>query len=72
MIIIPCPFCDGYENRDRVWGIVPAMTHELEVFPAMVRNWTEDRLVIAPPTLEISAEHRAMLEFEAKGLGILI
>lgn len=20
--IISCPFCDGYENRDRIWGIV--------------------------------------------------
>ena len=31
--IIPCPFCDGYENRDRAWGIVPSMKEEIDVFP---------------------------------------
>jgi thioredoxin reductase len=33
--IIPCPFCDGYENRDRVWGIVVNSKVELEKFPKM-------------------------------------
>lgn len=60
--IIPCPFCDGYEQRDRLWGIVPSTAHELDAFPAMVRNWTDQRLVIAPRHLAISDEQRAMLE----------
>ena len=38
--IIPCPFCDGYENRDRVWGIVVNSKVELEKFPKMAQNWT--------------------------------
>lgn len=59
--IIPCPFCDGFENRDRTWGIVASMAHELDVFPAMVRNWTDDRVVIAPNHLEITAGQRRML-----------
>ena len=59
--IIPCPFCDGYENRDRRWGIVASMAHELEVLPRMVQNWTADRIVIAPRALEVSAKQEAIL-----------
>lgn len=64
--IIPCPFCDGYENRDRAWGIVPSAAAELDVFPAMVRNWTEERMVIAPRSVEVSPDRRAALD----GLGV--
>ena len=59
--IIPCPFCDGYENRDRTWGIVPAWPQELDVFPSMVQNWTSERLVIAPPTVDVTPEQEAAL-----------
>lgn len=59
--IIPCPFCDGYEHRDQRWGIVPSMAHEFDVFPAMVQNWTADRVVIAPRALKVSAEQEAAL-----------
>jgi thioredoxin reductase len=59
--IIPCPFCDGYENRDRTWGIVPTMVEELEVFPSMVRNWTSDRVVLAPRSVEVTTGHEASL-----------
>lgn len=66
--IIPCPFCDGYENRDRTWGIVPSMVEELEVFPSMVRNWTVDRLVIAPRDVEVTAAREA--ELRASGVPV--
>lgn len=59
--IIPCPFCDGYENRDRRWGIVPAMVEEPEVFPSMVRNWTSELVVIAPRSVEDTAEQPTTL-----------
>ncbi len=59
--IIPCPFCDGYENRDRRWGIVVGSPEELQVFPAMTRNWTDDRVVIAPTSVEVTDAGRAML-----------
>lgn len=59
--IIPCPFCDGYENRDRIWGIVPTMSQMLDAFPAMVQNWTDRRMVIAPTDLPITDEQQAMM-----------
>lgn len=66
--IIPCPFCDGYENRDRLWGIVPSMSEVLDVFPAMTLNWTDRRLVIAPRSLEVTDQQRRMLD----ELGVLL
>ena len=39
--IIPCPFCDGYENRDRIWAIVANYEMEATHFPKMVQNWTQ-------------------------------
>ncbi len=59
--IIPCPFCDGFENRDRRWGIVPSMSVELDIFPSMTRNWTTDRVVIAPHHLHVDDDRRDAL-----------
>ena len=41
--IIPCPFCDGYENRDRTWGIVGSSADEIS---SSLRCW----LRTGPPT----------------------
>lgn len=60
--IIPCPFCDGYENRGRIWGVViPAEAHALDVFPSLVQNWTDRWLAILPPDLELSETQAADL-----------
>ena len=66
--IIICPFCDGYENRDRRWGIVAAAAEELEAFPEMVQNWTSERLLVAAPELEVSPEREA--ELAAQGVAL--
>ena len=51
--IIPCPFCDGYENRDRVWGIVPADQNEVQGFPKLAQNWTSSIKVFLPTDVEM-------------------
>ena len=56
--IIPCPFCDGYENRDRVWGIVPASELALEHLPTMAKNWTADVKVFLPNHFRLSTSRR--------------
>ncbi|HZA48158.1 MAG TPA: NAD(P)/FAD-dependent oxidoreductase [Nitrososphaera sp.] len=56
--IISCPFCDGYENRDRVWGIVANSKVQLERFPKMVQNWTSKIKVFVPPNLEIEPSYQ--------------
>lgn len=66
--IIPCPFCDGYENRDRTWGIVVNSKSELERFPKMVQNWTDKIKVIIPSDMEIKSSYHD----ELSKLGITV
>lgn len=56
--IIPCSFCDGYENRDRVWGIVVNSTMELEHLPKMAQNWTSKIKVFVSPNMEITTSYQ--------------
>ena len=37
--IIPFPFCDGYENRDRTWGIIGASADDISSFPLMLDEY---------------------------------
>ena len=59
--IIPCPFCDGYENRDRAWGIVGSSADEISSFPLMAQNWTSDIKVILAADAELDAAYEAQL-----------
>jgi thioredoxin reductase len=59
--IIPCAFCDGYENRDRIWGIVVNSKIELEKLPRMTQNWTSKIKVFIPPTMEITSSYQKEL-----------
>ena len=56
--IIPCPFCDGYENRDCVWGIVVKSKMELDWFPKMAQNWTSKIKVFISPNMEIEPSYQ--------------
>ncbi|MEO0561237.1 MAG: NAD(P)/FAD-dependent oxidoreductase [Chloroflexota bacterium] len=60
--IIACPFCDGYENRDRIWGLVASSPMALQHMPELYRNWTMDAHVIVSPGVTISDEQRALLD----------
>lgn len=66
--IIICPFCDGYENRDRVWGIVATTAHALEHLPILYRNWTANAKILLSPDVPLSQEDREKLE--AQGISI--
>ncbi len=59
--IIPCPFCDGYENRDRVWGLVATSPLALEHMPQLYHNWTTETVLIVSPDVTISAAQRTNL-----------
>ena len=56
--IIHCPFCDGYENKDRVWGIVVNSKAELKRFPEMARNWTSKIKVFIPQNMKIESSYQ--------------
>jgi pyruvate/2-oxoglutarate dehydrogenase complex dihydrolipoamide dehydrogenase (E3) component len=63
-----CAFCDGYENRDRSWGIVVNSKMELEKLPKMAQNWTSKIKVFISPNMEITTSY----ENELSKLGIPI
>src|SRR5919112_2356186 len=56
--IIHCPFCDGYENKDRVWGIVVNSKAELKRFPKVARNWTSKIKVFIPQDMKIESSYQ--------------
>ena len=56
--IISCPFCDGYENRDRVWGIIANSKMQLDLFPKIVQNWTSKIEVFISPNIEIESTYQ--------------
>lgn len=56
--IISCPFCDGYENRDRIWGIVANSKMILDLFPKLVQNWTSKIKVFISPNIEIEPDYQ--------------
>jgi thioredoxin reductase len=56
--IISCPFCDGYENRDCIWGIVVNSKVELERLPKIAQNWTSKIKVFISPNIEIEPSYQ--------------
>ncbi len=56
--IISCPFCDGYENRDRIWGFVVNSKMQLDMFPKMVQNWTSKIKVFISPHIIIESSYQ--------------
>ncbi|HEU4782410.1 MAG TPA: NAD(P)/FAD-dependent oxidoreductase, partial [Ktedonobacterales bacterium] len=51
--IIPCPYCDGYEHRDRVWGVVATSARDALHFPALAQNWTSDIKLLVQPDVSL-------------------
>ena len=59
--IISCPFCDGYENRDRIWGIVGSSADEISSFPLLAQNWTSYIKVILADDAELDTAYQKQL-----------
>ncbi|KAB8030606.1 NAD(P)/FAD-dependent oxidoreductase [Fluviispira multicolorata] len=59
--IIPCPFCDGYENKDREWGIIKQTEAEILHFSKISQNWTSQNKVFLNGK-KISDEGRNILK----------
>ncbi len=60
--IFQCPYCHGWEIRERRWGFLAlgldGLTHG---FPLMLRNWTEDVVVFTHGALEVPLAERDRL-----------
>lgn len=56
--VIPCPFCDGYENRGRVWGVVPGTPEELAIQPKLAKHWASEVHLFLSPDLDLEPAYR--------------
>ncbi|WTW92643.1 NAD(P)/FAD-dependent oxidoreductase [Streptomycetaceae bacterium NBC_01309] len=74
--VIHCPFCVGWENRDRTWGIVAHDPDHAIMTARAFRAWSGDILGIVPPDMprldEVRAAYRAagneLIEARVTGL----
>ena len=62
--IFQCPYCHGWEIRDRRWGYLAraADASHLLPFALLVRGWTRDVVVFVDSVFDVPAETRARLD----------
>ena len=60
--IIPCVLCDGYEHRDRAWGIVRTAAGAPTTDPRIARHWTADLHFIQGGDAMLAAREMRQME----------
>ncbi len=62
--IFQCPYCHGWEIRDRAWGVLalPNSAAHLLPFAIQAKGWTPDVTVFTGGAVELPAEARAQLD----------
>ncbi|MFD7785545.1 NAD(P)/FAD-dependent oxidoreductase [Streptomyces nojiriensis] len=59
--VIHCPFCIGWENADRTWGLVADDPDHAATAARAFSAWSADVIAIAPPGMARAAETRRTL-----------
>ncbi|MFG2334121.1 NAD(P)/FAD-dependent oxidoreductase [Streptomyces sp. NPDC048604] len=59
--VIHCPFCVGWENADRTWGLVADDSAYAATAAKAFSAWSADVIAIAPPGMDRAAETRQAL-----------
>jgi thioredoxin reductase len=62
--IVQCPYCHGWEVRDRPWGYLARPEHASHFLPFAVqlRGWTPDVVIFTNGTFEVPRPARAQLQ----------
>jgi thioredoxin reductase len=62
--IFQCPYCHGWEVKDRRWGVLldAANVAMLVPFALMLRGWTRDLVVFKAEAFEVAEEAHAQLQ----------
>jgi thioredoxin reductase len=68
--IFQCPYCHGWEVRDRRWGVLalPSNASHVVPFALMARGWTPELVVFTNGALELTADARA--SFASAGIRV--
>ncbi|MEU8685795.1 NAD(P)/FAD-dependent oxidoreductase [Streptomyces sp. NPDC048611] len=59
--VIHCPFCVGWENAERTWGLIAEDPDHAALAADAFRAWSADVIAVAPPGMDRAAEIRARL-----------
>lgn len=61
--IFQCPYCHGWEVRDRPWGFLVSADHAAMFlhFALLARGWTRELTVFTDGAFEVDADQRATL-----------
>lgn len=59
--VIHCPFCIGWENADRTWGLVADDPGYAAMAATGFSDWSSDVIAIAPPGMDGAEETRREL-----------
>lgn len=61
--VAQCPYCHGWEARDRPWGYLARAPHaaHLEPFVLQLQGWTRDVTVFVPPEAPLAPATQAAL-----------
>ncbi|WP_327190808.1 NAD(P)/FAD-dependent oxidoreductase [Streptomyces xinghaiensis] len=59
--VIHCPFCIGWENAERTWGLVADDPGYAEMAATGFSAWSADVIAIAPPGMDRAEETRRAL-----------
>jgi thioredoxin reductase len=70
--IVQCPYCHGWEVRDRRWGVLalPSNASHVVPFALMARGWTRELVVFTNGALELTSDARA--SFASAGIRVAI
>lgn len=63
-VVFQCPYCHGWEVRDRRWGYLAhaASARQVPQFALLARGWTRDLVVFTSGSFELESDARAQLE----------
>ncbi|MBZ4420711.1 NAD(P)/FAD-dependent oxidoreductase [Myxococcus sp. RHSTA-1-4] len=59
--LFQCPYCHGWEVRDRAWGVL-ATSEALVDFGLFLTGWSRDMVVFTAGAVPVSADKRIQLE----------
>jgi thioredoxin reductase len=60
--IFQCPYCHGWEVRERRWGYLALEPEPLRHFPVLMRAWTRHVVVFTGGAFEVPADVRAQFD----------
>jgi thioredoxin reductase len=66
--VLHCPYCHGWEVRDRRLGVLANSTPESITYAQIVRQWSGDVVLLVPPDV-LTTQQRA--ELTARNIGVI-